>query len=36
MLLGKSLAPMAPLKAKMNFIGGLFNKPSTGVGIHPG
>ena len=36
MQLGKSLAPMEPLKAKMNFIGGLFNKPSTGVGIHPG
>jgi hypothetical protein len=36
MELGKSLAPMEPLKAKMNFITGLFNKPSTGVGIHPG
>ena len=36
MQLGKSLAPMEPFKAKMNFIGGLFNKPSTGVGIHPG
>jgi hypothetical protein len=36
MQLGKSLAPMAPLRAKMNFIGGLFNKPSTGAGIHPG
>jgi hypothetical protein len=36
MQLGKSLQPMEPLKAKMNFINGLFNKPSTGVGIHPG
>jgi hypothetical protein len=36
MQLGKSLAPMEPLKAKMNFIHGLFNKPSTDVGIHPG
>ncbi|MEQ1826850.1 MAG: DUF1552 domain-containing protein [Pirellula sp.] len=34
--LGKSLTPMEPLKAKMNFISGLFNKNSTGVGIHPG
>ncbi len=36
MELGKSLAPMEPLKNKMNFISGLFNKNSTGVGIHPG
>jgi hypothetical protein len=36
MVLGKSLGPMEPLKAKMNYIDGLFNKPSTGVGIHPG
>jgi hypothetical protein len=36
MELGKSLQPMEPLKAKMNFINGLFNRPSTGVGIHPG
>jgi hypothetical protein len=36
MKLGKSLAPMEPLKAKMNYIHGLFNEPSTGVGIHPG
>jgi hypothetical protein len=27
---------MEPLKAKMNFITGLFNKQATGVGIHPG
>src|ERR1051325_2067202 len=36
MELGKSLEPMAPLRAKMNFITGLFNKHATGVGIHPG
>src|SRR5262245_34635792 len=36
MELGKSLEPMAPFKAKMNFISGLFNKQATGVGIHPG
>jgi len=36
MELGKSLQPMEPLKAKMNFITGLFNKHATGVGIHPG
>lgn len=36
MKLGKSLAPMEPLKQKMNFISGLFNKNATGVGIHPG
>ncbi|MBI3415026.1 MAG: DUF1552 domain-containing protein [Verrucomicrobia bacterium] len=36
MELGRSLQPMAPLKAKMNFITGLFNKHATGVGIHPG
>jgi hypothetical protein len=36
MELGKSLEPMAPLKTKMNFITGLFNKHATGVGIHPG
>jgi hypothetical protein len=36
MELGKSLEPMAPLKTKMNFVTGLFNKNATGVGIHPG
>src|SRR5438874_12818665 len=36
MELGKSLQPMVPLKTKMNFITGLFNKHATGVGIHPG
>lgn len=34
--LSRSLAPMEPLKAKMNVIHGLFNKNATGVGIHPG
>ena len=36
MELGKSLEPLEPLKTKINFINGLFNEPSTGVGIHPG
>jgi hypothetical protein len=36
MQLGKSLEPMEPLKHKMNFVSGLFNKNATGVGIHPG
>ena len=36
MELGKSLSPLEPLKTKVNVINGLFNKPSTGVGLHPG
>ncbi len=36
MELSKSLQPLDPYKTKLNFINGLFNKPSTGVGIHPG
>ncbi len=36
MQLGKSLEPLAPLKAKLNMVSGLFNKNATGVGIHPG
>jgi hypothetical protein len=36
MELGKSLAPMDGLKAKMNFVQGLFNVHATHVGIHPG
>ncbi len=36
MALGKTLEPMAPLKAKLNVVNGLFNKNATGVGIHPG
>src|SRR5678809_1318028 len=34
--LGRSLAPMEPLKGRFNYIKGLFNKAATGVGIHPG
>lgn len=33
--LGESLAPLEPLKAKVNVIDGLFNKFATGQGIHP-
>ncbi|MDA1161929.1 MAG: DUF1552 domain-containing protein [Planctomycetota bacterium] len=36
MELSKSLTPLAPLKEKVNVISGLFNRNSTGVGIHPG
>jgi hypothetical protein len=36
MELSKSLQPLEPFKNKLNVINGLFNKPSTGVGIHPG
>ena len=36
MELGPCLAPLAPLKAKINVINGLFNKRANGVGIHPG
>jgi hypothetical protein len=36
MELSKSLQPLEPLKTKINLISGLFNKASTGVGIHPG
>jgi hypothetical protein len=36
MILNKSLTPLEPFKKKLNVISGLFNKPSTGVGIHPG
>lgn len=35
MKLSKSLAPLEPLKKKINFIDGLFVKPLTGQGIHP-
>jgi len=34
--LGKSLQPMEPLKRKLNFVSGLFNRAAVGVGIHPG
>ena len=36
MQLSKSLQPMEPLKTKMNFVSGLFNRSAVGVGIHPG
>src|SRR6266508_708892 len=35
MKLSKSLSPLEPLKNKINVINGLFNKNSTGQGIHP-
>jgi Protein of unknown function (DUF1552) len=35
MELGKSLAPLEPIKGKINFVNGLFNKQATGHGIHP-
>ncbi len=36
MELSKTLQPLEPYKTKLNVINGLFNKPATGVGIHPG
>ena len=36
MELGRTLEPLAPLRQKLNVISGLQNKPSVGVGIHPG
>lgn len=36
MELSKSLQPLEPYRTRLNVINGLFNKPSTGVGIHPG
>ncbi len=35
MKLSRTLAPLEPYKAKINVINGLFNKRSTGQGIHP-
>ncbi len=35
MKLSKTLEPLEPLKHKINVIHGLFNKMSTGMGIHP-
>lgn len=35
MKLGKSLAPLEPLKAKLNVVHGLFNKHNVGLGVHP-
>jgi hypothetical protein len=34
--LSTSLAPLEPLKSRINVINGLFNKPAVGMGIHPG
>jgi hypothetical protein len=36
MKLSRSLAPLEPLKKKINVINGLFNQPAVGMGIHPG
>lgn len=36
MELSKSLQPLESLKTRLNVINGLYNRPSTGVGIHPG
>ncbi len=36
MELSTTLQPLAPLRAKLNVVNGLFNKQATGVGIHPG
>ncbi len=36
MELSRCLAPLEPFRSELNVINGLFNKPSTGVGIHPG
>ncbi|MES1166908.1 MAG: DUF1552 domain-containing protein, partial [Pseudomonadota bacterium] len=36
MVLGEALAPIEPIKHRVNFVKGLFNKAATGVGIHPG
>jgi hypothetical protein len=36
MELGPCLEPLAPLRAKINVVNGLFNKHALGVGIHPG
>ena len=36
MELSQSLAPLEPIKSKINLISGLFNKNATDVGIHPG
>lgn len=36
MKLSKTLMPLEPLKKKINIINGLFDKPTTGLGIHPG
>ena len=35
MKLSKTLSPLEPLKHKINVIHGLYQKRSTGLGIHP-
>src|SRR5437763_14934648 len=35
MALSLTLAPLEPLKTKINVINGLFNRPAVGNGIHP-
>ncbi len=35
MVLSKTLAPLEPIKQKINYIDGLFMKEATGKGIHP-
>jgi len=35
MQVGRSLQPLEPLTHKINVIGGLFNEPAVGMGIHP-
>jgi hypothetical protein len=35
MKLGKSLAPLEPIKHKINVIHGLYNKHNVGLGVHP-
>src|SRR5690349_20767825 len=35
MVLGKTLQPLDPIKAKVNVINGLYNKVGRGNGIHP-
>ncbi len=36
MELSKSLQPLEPFRSKLNVLNGLYSRPSTGVGIHPG
>jgi hypothetical protein len=35
MQLGRTLSPLEPVKQKVNFVIGLFNSSSVGMGIHP-
>ncbi len=36
MTLGESLSPLEPVKHRINFVKGLYNRAAVGVGIHPG